>query len=180
MKPQCPFVRPFIRYPVEGVCLSPSSLLLSIHPSILHFPLSTTSALPWSLRRSVLCFTRPSPLASYVFHLPCPQSGPLPLSHSAHCPTCWERDSAASWQLSTLPASAEKLTNVHMFPRNFNDFHNFSLFTCQTPGSVRETMDSGWASSDDELCEPDTLKNWAALKRPEVCQTRIHVDKSVS
>ncbi len=51
LKPQRSFVRLFVWHPVEGVCLSSSSSSSS-SPFILHFPLSTTSALLPSLAPS--------------------------------------------------------------------------------------------------------------------------------
>lgn len=102
-------------------CLLVSAHILLFIPvfsrSLLH-PLSLLSGLSSAL------FISPAS----VFHL---------LSLSAHCPSSSE-DSVASSQLSILPAWAEKQTGVHMFPGNFNDFHNSGVFTCQTPGSTRE------------------------------------------
>lgn len=45
-----------------------------------------------------------------------------------------------------------------MFPRNFNDFHNSGISTCQTSGNMRETVDlkmSQFNGTCEELYEPE-------------------------
>lgn len=101
-----PLVQLFTGHPVQGVCPSPSlficsSLLVHSHCTL-------------------LCLL----LYSFLQHLSSISSV------SAHCPSNSE-DSVASLQLSILPGWAEKQTGVHMFPWNFNDFHNSGVFTCQ-------------------------------------------------
>lgn len=66
------------------LCLASSRGCLP-SPSFNHF---RSPSMPRFLQRSVLCFTRSSPVPPYVFHLLRPPPGPPSLSHSVHSPPC--------------------------------------------------------------------------------------------
>lgn len=93
LEPQRSFVQFFVWRPTEGVTHCPLlSLTLHafIHPKFSFYkPLSNHKTLYWS-----------APLSPQIY-----LSHPLSTTSSTFLLTlsCWEQDSAASWQLSTLP-----------------------------------------------------------------------------
>lgn len=118
LEPQRSFVQFFVWRPTEGVTHCPL-LSLTLHAYLLLI------CSPFSPNLSFTSFVH------HQLHL---------LTH-----TVLLRGGQCSLLASLQPpAWAEKQTRVHMFLRNFNYFHISGYITCQTPGILRDTVDSEW------------------------------------